>query len=229
LWVFFPSFNAVFGPQGTQNMIILNTVAALAASTVMSFLLTKFTSSKFEIDTVRNAALAAGVMVGSAVNILIYWYIALLLGMFAGAIVVIGRMWLQPILDQRFTFKDTRGVLYLHGITGFLGAISAIIGVAVAKRDAGPAGTNKLVEGINFQQIFAKEHHEQELRLLAALAVSIGLGIIFGFVAGLIIKFFRPFKIEEPHFTDHREFYSAGDFPTFAIRNKAKPGRAAKG
>lgn len=164
----------------------------------------------------------------SVVNIVIFWWVAMLLGALAGVMVGGGRYFLQPVIEAHFTFKDTRGILYLHGVTGFLATISGIIGVAVAKVFAGDGGLDRLVFGINFQQIFSKEHDEQELRILSALAVSIGIAIIGGLLAGLAIKNAKWFYIDEPNFTDHREFYTSADFQTYAVRNKiGKPGKAA--
>ena len=58
------------------------------------------------------------------------------IGLLAGAVSVIGFVFIQPALEKRFKIVDTCGVHNLHGMPGLLGALIAILvvpGIAVAQ------------------------------------------------------------------------------------------------
>jgi ammonium transporter Rh len=82
-----------------------------------------------------NAALAGGVAIGSTCNIVSPTG-AFGIGLLAGAVSVIGFVFIQPALERRFKIVDTCGVHNLHGMPGLLGAFVAILvvpGIAVAQ------------------------------------------------------------------------------------------------
>ena len=73
-----------------------------------------------------NAALAGGVAIGSTCNI-VSPAGAFGIGLLAGAVCVIGYVFIQPALEARFKIVDTCGVHNLHGMPGILGALIAIM------------------------------------------------------------------------------------------------------
>jgi ammonium transporter Rh len=82
-----------------------------------------------------NAALAGGVAIGSTCNIVSPTG-AFAIGLLAGAVSVIGYVFIQPRLEVRFKIIDTCGVHNLHGMPGLLGALTAIVvvpGIAAAQ------------------------------------------------------------------------------------------------
>ncbi|MEK7772574.1 MAG: ammonium transporter, partial [Pseudomonadota bacterium] len=82
-----------------------------------------------------NAALAGGVAIGSVCDV-VSPAGAFGIGLLAGAISVLGYVFLQPLLESKFKIVDTCGVHNLHGMPGLLGGFSAFLvvpGVAIAQ------------------------------------------------------------------------------------------------
>lgn len=93
-----------------------------------------------------NAALAGGVAIGSTCNI-VSPSGAFAIGLLAGAVSVIGYVFIQPALEKRFKIVDTCGVHNLHGMPGLLGALIAIMVV--------PGIAASQLIGITFSVVFA--------------------------------------------------------------------------
>jgi ammonium transporter Rh len=81
------------------------------------------------------------------------------IGALAGALCVVGYVFVQPALQARFKIVDTCGVHNLHGMPGLLGgliAVAAVPGIATAQ--------------------------------LAGIAVTLALAVACGLVAGALIR-----------------------------------------
>ncbi|NWH59573.1 RHL protein, partial [Geococcyx californianus] len=99
LWVFWPSFNSVlFTEDG--NKAIYNTYFALSASAVTAFVLSILTTKdgKLRMTHIHSAVIAGGVAVGYAAHSITYPWIAMILGLLASVIAVLGSYCLQVIL-----------------------------------------------------------------------------------------------------------------------------------
>ena len=81
---------------------------------------------------IQNATLAGGVAVGSAADLTIRPWAAILVGLIASFVSVWGYTVLQPWLEQQFGLYDTCGVHNLHGMPGLIGGISGVIAAASA-------------------------------------------------------------------------------------------------
>merc|ERR1719217_1821971 len=93
LWLFWPSFVAGALPAGDgQDMAIINTIMALLASTVITFVLTPMFSGAGRLTTVpiQNATLAGGVSIGATANLPLGPFGAVLIGLLAGALSTVG-------------------------------------------------------------------------------------------------------------------------------------------
>ncbi|KAI0242302.1 Ammonium transporter Rh type B-A [Lamellibrachia satsuma] len=92
LWVFWPSFNAALAPGDDQHRAVVNTYFSLAACVVttvaMSVLLNK--NNKLDMVHIQNATLAGGVAVGTAADMMIQPWGALVVGSLAGVLSVVG-------------------------------------------------------------------------------------------------------------------------------------------
>ena len=75
---------------------------------------------------------AAGVAIGAAADLYVEPSGAIAVGVFAGALSVLGYKYLMPYLDRTIGLKDTCGVHNLHGMPGILAAIVSAIVVAVS-------------------------------------------------------------------------------------------------
>lgn len=136
LWLFWPSFATAIVPFEQMPQTVVNTVLALCGATLSTyFLSTYFHKGKTSMVDMANAALAGGVAIGSTCNIVSPTG-AFTIGLLAGAVSVIGYVFIQPRLEARFKIVDTCGVHNLHGMPGLLGAVIAIMvvpGIAAAQ------------------------------------------------------------------------------------------------
>ncbi|MDE2366771.1 MAG: ammonium transporter [Betaproteobacteria bacterium] len=159
LWLFWPSFATAIVPFEEMPQTVVNTVLALCGATLSTyFLSTWFHKGKTSIVDMANAALAGGVAIGSTCNI-VSPAGAFGIGLLAGALSVVGYVFIQPALEARFKIVDTCGVHNLHGMPGLLGGLVAI---AVVPSIAGAQ--------------------------FIGIVFSVVLAIVTGSVAGMLIK-----------------------------------------
>merc|ERR1719267_541384 len=100
LWMFWPSFNGALATETQQHRVIINTVLALTASCMITFAMSAIMrhDKKFDMVDIQNATLAGGVAVGSASDLVIGPWGAILLGCIGGVVSVLGYTRLQPWL-----------------------------------------------------------------------------------------------------------------------------------
>jgi ammonium transporter Rh len=159
LWLFWPSFATAIVPFEEMPQTVVNTVLALCGATLSTyFLSTYFHKGKTSMVDMANAALAGGVAIGSTCNIVSPTG-AFAIGLLAGAVSVIGYVFIQPALEARFKIVDTCGVHNLHGMPGLLGALVAIM----------------VVPGIAAVQFIG-------------IIFSVALALVTGLIAGALIK-----------------------------------------
>ncbi|HTJ55557.1 MAG TPA: ammonium transporter, partial [Nitrosospira sp.] len=159
LWLFWPSFATAIVPFEEMPQTVVNTVLALCGATLSTYFLSSwFHKGKTSIVDMANAALAGGVAIGSTCNIVSPTG-AFGIGLLAGAVSVIGYVFIQPALETRIKLIDTCGVHNLHGMPGLLGALVAIF----------------VVPGIAAAQ-------------LIGIVFSVVLALVTGTIAGMLIK-----------------------------------------
>lgn len=92
LWLYWPSFNAVEVTGAEQHRAVLNTYLSLASCCVTTFACSLiFTHNhKFDMVHIQNATLAGGVAVGTAANLMLRPFGAVIVGMGAGILSVCG-------------------------------------------------------------------------------------------------------------------------------------------
>ncbi len=159
LWLFWPSFATAIVPFEQMPQTIVNTILALSGATLATyFLSTRFHHGKTSMVDMANAALAGGVSIGSTCN-LVSPTGAFGIGLLAGALSVIGFVFIQPMLESKIKLVDTCGVHNLHGMPGLLGGLCAIVVV--------PS-----VAGVQ----------------LVGIAMTLIIAVIGGVIAGMVIK-----------------------------------------
>ncbi|MCP9470703.1 MAG: ammonium transporter [Nitrospira sp.] len=127
LWLFWPSFATAIVPFEEMPQTIINTILALSGATLATyFLSTHFHKGKTSMVDMANATLAGGVSIGSTCN-LVSPGGAFAIGLLAGALSVVGFVFIQPLLESRIKLLDTCGVHNLHGMPGLLGGLCAIV------------------------------------------------------------------------------------------------------
>jgi ammonium transporter Rh len=159
LWLFWPSFATAIVPFEQMPQTIVNTILSLSGATLATyFLSTAFHKGKTSMVDMANAALAGGVSIGSTCN-LVSPFGAFSIGLLAGALSVIGFVFILPMLESKIKLIDTCGVHNLHGMPGLLGGICAIF----------------VVPGIAGVQ-------------LTGIALTLVIAIVGGVIAGAVIK-----------------------------------------
>lgn len=134
LWLFWPSFCSAIVPLEAMPKTAMNTVLSLSGATLSTyFLSTLLRKGKTLFSDMANAALAGGVAIGATCNV-VAPAVAFGIGLAAGAVCVLGCLFVQPVLQAQFKIVDTCGVHNLHGMPGLLGGLIVLWAVpSVAK------------------------------------------------------------------------------------------------
>lgn len=98
LWLFWPSFNGVLA-GAAQQRAVCSTVLSLVGSAVGGFLASQtLRDGRFHMEDLQNATLAGGVAIGSAANFALPPCVAMLVGLSAGCLSVVGYAKIQSAL-----------------------------------------------------------------------------------------------------------------------------------
>uniref|UniRef100_A0A8C8SZ55 Ammonium transporter AmtB-like domain-containing protein n=1 Tax=Pelusios castaneus TaxID=367368 RepID=A0A8C8SZ55_9SAUR len=183
LWMFWPSFNSVLIMDVMQKRnAISNTYYAIAVSAVAAFALSALSSrnGKIRMVHIHHATLAGGVALGfSAPNIPCPW-IAMILGLLASVISVLGSHCLQTYLNPVLKIHDSCGVHNTFGLPGLLGAIANVILFIIIKwASLSSLAYLALIEVASFS---------------LTIAIGLGSGFITGQYGKALCKFFLIFS-----------------------------------
>lgn len=183
LWLFWPSFNAGAAVEEGQLRAIINTYYSLTASAIVTFAMSSLVSkNKFNMVHIQNSTLAGGVAIGTLADLIIEPWAAILVGMVAGTISVLGFQFLTPWLSHKLRIHDTCGVHNLHGMPGLVSGIGGILAAGLATPERYGDGLLKIftVEGRTTGQLAGYQ--------AAGLAVSLGFAIVGGVITGFILR-----------------------------------------
>jgi ammonium transporter Rh len=138
LFSFWPSFNGALGSGASMHRAVINTYLSITSSVIGSIIAAKLShGGQLNMEIILNASLAGGVAVGSAADIIVMPFGAMLAGFVTGIVSGLGFAYLSGWLREKINLHDTCGVLNLHGIPGVIGGIIAAI---VASRGQGNFG-----------------------------------------------------------------------------------------
>lgn len=124
LWVLFPCSVAASLPMGSamQKLAVMNTIFALAGSTVMAFAVTTLPMQRLRLAPIRSASLAGGVAIGAVANLVpVTPGGALAVGAGAGALAC-G----VALVSTRAGPYDPCGVHALHGVPALFGGLVSV-------------------------------------------------------------------------------------------------------
>eukprot|EP00037_Helgoeca_nana_P026181 m.294103 g.294103 ORF g.294103 m.294103 type:complete len:482 (-) comp27156_c0_seq1:280-1725(-) len=202
LWMFWPSFNGALAPPETQERVFINTVLALTGSCIGTFIWSQFKRRKLSMVDVQNATLAGGVAVGSAADLSIDPWAAILVGLVASAVSVWGYTVLQPWLAHNCHLHDTCGVHNLHGMPGIIGGISGAIAAASAGQSVYGNNIGLLypARGITQDRSASEQGGYQALALVITLIIAIASGVLVGNIVSHPI--FEP-PAKKDFYSDH--------------------------
>jgi len=165
LWVFWPSFNSAPGGTDFRFFAIVNTYLALCSAVVGTFIASSLVNPnrRITMEHVQNATLAGGVAMGTAADMKVQPWGALVIGLVGGTLSTLGYVYVKPFIAYKWNIHDTCGVNNLHGMPAILAGLVAIIQLAVYPEPNLSA----------LHQFYA---------LITAFGVAIGGGALTGFV-----------------------------------------------
>jgi len=192
LWMYWPSFNAGIVQGSQQNRAIINTVLALCSSCIVAFIMDNLLrpKNKFSMVSIQNATLAGGVAMGSAADLMMEPWGAIVLGTTAGIISVVGYVYIQPKLQEVIGLEDTCGIHNLHAMPGFLGGLTSAIATG---------GIGDYLYGERLPFTFparlakdlggeGRDRQTQAGLQVACCLITLGLALVGGAMTGFIIK-----------------------------------------
>ena len=176
LWVYWPSFVGATetGDAKHEMHCLINTIMSLLGSTGAAFFLSQYLNKgKFDAVHIQNSTLAGGVAIGATARLAMGPGVALMMGIGAGLISVLGYFYSSPYLERAFGLFDTCGVGNLHGYPSVFGGLMSIL-LVFLKSDA-----EFLNHAVGTQSIM------QLLAVVATLVVAIVTGF---FTGSLVLK-----------------------------------------
>lgn len=221
LWCFWPSFNSYLGGNVNDGTLsqraAVNTCLSISASTVVAaFVSSLIGKGKMSMVDIQNATLAGGVACGAIANMFIQPYGAMLVGSAAGLISTLGFNFLSPFLDRTIGLKDTCGILNLHCIPGFLGAIVSVIVTGSADEmtqgEGFPEGPFATVQKI-WPVYGSRTWRELAGNQLAGIGTTIGIAVLTGALTGVAMRYIDPLT---EYFEDGTEYIVHDDDHVFA-------------
>jgi ammonium transporter Rh len=166
LWIFWPSFCSAVVPPDQMPQTVINTILALCGATLATYVLSALLRhGQTSFSDMANAALAGGVAIGATCNV-VSARGAFAIGVVAGAICVLGYVYVQPWLLEKTKLTDTCGVHNLHGMPGLMGGLVAIV----------------VIPGIAKAQ-------------LAGIATTVVLALVGGLLSGYLLRIFGEKKM----------------------------------
>eukprot|EP00672_Neobodo_designis_P024396 CAMPEP_0174830092 /NCGR_PEP_ID=MMETSP1114-20130205/2334_1 /TAXON_ID=312471 /ORGANISM="Neobodo designis, Strain CCAP 1951/1" /LENGTH=440 /DNA_ID=CAMNT_0016063877 /DNA_START=135 /DNA_END=1457 /DNA_ORIENTATION=+ len=185
LFCFWPSFNSALAGVTSQDRAIVNTVLAMFMSALGAFFVCALVDAKgkFGMVEIQNSTIAGGVAIGASADMVVNPFGAMIVGLVAGSISVVGYRYLTKALEDKVGLRDTCGVHNLHGMPGILAAIVSAIAAGSA-REGSYHGT--------YTDVFAKgaerTRGEQAGYQLASLVVTLLFAIVGGAITGGVLS-----------------------------------------
>ncbi len=245
LWVYYPSFNSVLskGDEVAQMRAIINTVAAISASCVVTFGVSSLAGKgKLNVLHVQHATIAGGIAIGSVADLNVQIYVALIVGSAAGLLSTVGYQYIDPFLAKVAKIHDTCSVFSLHVLPGLIAALLGIVfSLCSTRAEYGNdlyrvypqrAPEKDSADYVSFGLSGAggvnRTGGTQALFQLAGLGVTVGAALLFGALTGLLLRLpiFEQLSQEVEMFDDEAQWVTPDDYAlklTFA----AQPAAAA--
>merc|ERR1719220_435324 len=179
LWMFWPSFNSAPGTEddSTRYYAVVNTYLALCAACVATFIFSSILNptKRITMEHVQNATLAGGVAMGTAANMSVEPYGALINGFVAGALSTVGYAYIKPFLAEKISLHDTCSVNNLHGMPAIQAAIVSIVTCAIHADKTDLENAHLYDDNAAMRQLYA-------------LLTTFGIAIVSGSVTGMILR-----------------------------------------
>jgi ammonium transporter Rh len=191
LWIYWPSFNGATAPigQNQQQVTIANTVCALCASCMTTFVFSAYYNKRLNTVDIQNATLAGGVAIGASSNLLVTPAGAMAVGMVAGAVSTTGFNKLQSWVEDNLGIHDSCGVHNLHGMPALIGSLAVTIATSI------PSAKPSTV-------VYTAVGMSQPAAQLAGAGFTLVVAVVGGAVSACIVRALLPSDPKARHFVD---------------------------
>ncbi|KAM4748218.1 ammonium transporter Rh type C [Rhinophrynus dorsalis] len=190
LWMYWPSFNSAISYHGdAQLRAVINTYCSLASSVLTTVAVSSVVNKhgKLEMVYIQNATLAGGVALGTAAEMMLTAYGALIVGFISGIVSTLGFVYLTPFLFNKLRLHDTCGIHNLHGMPGIIGGIVGAVTAACATE--GVYTAEGLAKMFRFEGDYANRTPSMQGGYQAAgICVSLAFAFVGGTAVGCILK-----------------------------------------
>ena len=126
LWILWPSFVTALLPASQVTWGMITCYMAGLGSIITTYIICQAVQKKVNPLIYTYAMLAGPVAIGSPLLSVNQWG-ALIIGLIAGAISALSFIYLQPWLCKKLGIVDVMGVHNLHGVGGWIGALSVVV------------------------------------------------------------------------------------------------------
>ncbi len=126
LWILWPSFVTCLLPADQQSWGMITCYMAGIGSIITTYIVCVAAQKKVNPTVFTYAMLAGPVAIGSPLLSVNQWG-ALVIGLIAGTLSALSFIYLQPWLCKKIGALDVMGVHNLHGVGGWIGALTAAI------------------------------------------------------------------------------------------------------
>lgn len=200
LWVYWPSFTAASAMNTTdvtvKEVAATNTVFALIASTMAAFVFSLLYNTKLQPRDISFASLSGAVAIASGADLVINIGGVMLIAFFVGWISASGYNYFHRYLEL-YGFYDSSGTVSLFLLPGVLSGLFS--GVLAAAYTAAP-------KYLPIATVYAgRTAYEQGAFQVACLATSVGIAVVCGILAGLLLRKFAVYYKED--LFDDRTFW----------------------
>ena len=193
---YWPSFNTALVDGNQKYRGIINTYFSIGGSIIATFLMSSiFNFKKLKVEDILNATFSGGIIIAGCCNIIKEFWSCIIFGIISGGL----SCFLFFILSEKLRkegYHDTSGILYYHGIPGFLGGIVSTIFVGNLKNWVDPV----LLKENDYKYFIGKllNYNELNFTLDSSQRAGIQFACIFitiliagagGLIAGFSIKF----------------------------------------
>lgn len=206
LWIYWPSFvaGAAEADSDMEARALVNTILALAASTVCAFWFSSILGSigTFRPVDIQNATLAGGVAIGCTANLNMSPFGAIMIGCAAGIVSTIGYNHIQPFLERAIGLHDTCGIHNLHAMPSVVGALASVI--LAGYKDS--MGHDSNIYG------YTQKGGNQWWHQFVGIWVCIGFAMSTGLIVGYMLKLLAPVGPKVKDFHDDQWWSVAEDY-----------------
>ena len=236
---YFPAFNTclldddLYRPNDQSDLKpkydgMINTYLSILGSIIGTFSMSPiFNEGKFLTDDILHSCYAGGIVVAGCCHLITHYWVPLLFGFFTGMLTC----FLKNLFSEKLKlcgYHDTTNALFYHGVPGFVGGILTTIFVGNMPNLIEIKQKSYIYKYIGTFLSYYSNYDDfgtDDVKFgkyagihFAAIFITIGVALAFGFLAGFTIKFCNC-NIAMRYFNDS-EFFDVTDCDRFPWRDE---------